>query len=175
MYNDTHTLGYSTPLGKEEVKEFLEQRLKPGMKILDMGPGQGTYYNLLGPNYNWSGVEIWHPAVEALQDKYNMIYEMDIRDFVYIRHYDLVIFGDVLEHMTIEDAQKCIANAKENADSILIAFPYDLKQGAIYGNEAERHIQYTTTPELFDKYYPGFTRIYYTEEHQYGYYYWSKK
>ena len=108
-------LGYSTPLGKEQVKQFLEKRLKPNMSILDMGPGQGTYYNLLGPNYVWSGVEIWHPAVEALKDKYDFLYEMDIRDFVYVRHYDLVIFGDVLEHMTVADAQKCIAAAKENA------------------------------------------------------------
>ena len=167
-------LGYSTPLGKVEVRDFLYTKLHNGMKILDMGPGKGTYYDLLGPTYYWSCVEIWHPAVEALQGKYRYIYEMDIRDFVYVDYYDLVIFGDVLEHMSIEDAQKCIAAAKENSDSILIAFPYDLEQGAIYGNEAERHIQYTTTPELFDKYYPGFTRIYYTEEHQYGYYYWSK-
>lgn len=165
-------LGYSTPLGKEQVKQFLEKRLKPNMSILDMGPGQGTYYNLLGPNYVWSGVEIWHPAIEALKDKYDFLYEMDIRDFVYVKHYDLVIFGDVLEHMTVADAQKCVAAAKENASMILIAFPYDLEQGAIYGNEAERHIQPHTTPEQFDEYYPDFRRIYYTQEFQYSYYYW---
>lgn len=167
-------LGYSTPLGKPEVKQFLEQKLRPGMKILDMGPGKGTYYNLLGPDYEWSCVEIWHPAVEELQGKYHYIYEMDIRNFVYVEHYDLVIFGDVLEHMPLKDAQKCVKEAKENANSILIAFPYDLEQGAIYGNEAERHIQYNSSIEEFEKNYPGFQRIYYTEEHQYGYHYWSK-
>lgn len=144
------------------------------MKILDMGPGKGTYYDLLGPTYYWSCVEIWHPAVEALRGKYRYIYEMDIRDFVYKEYYDLVIFGDVLEHIPLKDAQKCVKKAKQNADSILIAFPYDLEQGAIYGNEAERHIQYNSTIEQFEKNYPGFERVYYTEEHQYGYHYWSK-
>lgn len=167
-------LGYSNPLGKNEVKNFLQTKLHPGMKILDMGPGQGTYYNLLGSVYEWSGVEIWPAAVKELEGKYKYIYEMDIRNFVYTDYYDLVIFGDVLEHMTVEDAQKCIATAKENADSILIAFPYDTKQGAIYGNDAEIHIQYNSTPEEFDKNYPGFQRIYYLEQYQYAYYYWSK-
>ena len=30
---------------------------------------------------------------------------MDIRNFEYPTDYDLVIFGDVLEHMTVKEAQ----------------------------------------------------------------------
>ena len=46
-----------------------------------------------------------------------VIYEMDIRDFVYVERYNLVIFGDVLEHMPLKDAQKCVKKAKEKAQS----------------------------------------------------------
>ena len=108
-----------------------------------------------------------------LSNLYNTVYEGNITSFWYPCKYDLVIFGDVIEHLEVEDAQECIARAKKNAKAILIALPYDNPQGAIYGNEAEIHRQTGMTPEIFDERYPGFTLVLDYKVH--AYYYWEAK
>lgn len=168
--------GCSTYVGKQEVKQFLLERLPKGANILDVGAGCGTYKLLLGSNYKWSAVEVWHDTAVYLSNFYDKVYEQNIVDFIYLEQYDLVIFGDVIEHLEVEDAQLCIARAKENAKAILIALPYDNPQGAIYGNEAEIHRQTGITPEIFDERYPGFQLLfnYPYLGGIYAYYYWSK-
>ena len=163
--------GMSTPVGKKEIKFFLQTKLKTGAKILDVGAGGGTYYKLLGKNYDWSAIEIWHDTAIYLSTIYNTVYEGDVINFWYPCKYDLVIFGDVIEHLTVENAQECIERAKKNSKAILIAIPYDSPQGAIYGNEAEKHLQTGMTPEIFNKRYPGFKLILDYKSH--AYYYWE--
>ena len=170
--------GQSTPKGKQEITSFLKSKLPAGAKICDMGAGGGTYYKYLGSDYEWTAVEIWHDAVQYLKQNYNKVYEQNIVDFEYDQYYDLVIFGDVLEHLTIEDAQKCVTAAKQNSNSIMIAIPFNYPQGPIYGNEAERHIQDKLTLEDFNKLYPGFRPVYenYVGKRLHdGYYYWQKE
>ena len=70
--------------------------------------------------------------------------------------------------MTVGDAQAVVKRCEESADYVLIAVPYCYKQGALYGNDAEIHIQDDLTPELFDERYPGYTRIF--GDSLYGYY-----
>lgn len=169
---DTHKYGYSYPEGKPFVQQFLWRHLPSQAKILDVGPGGGTYYHLLGTDYDWSAVEIWHDTAEYIKQFYSKVYEMDIRNFKYYEDYDLIIFGDVLEHLTVIDAQKVLELAKQHTTAILVAVPYCLPQEPIYGNEAERHLQPDLTPEIFDQRYPGFTSIFRSK--YYGYYYWEK-
>ena len=168
-----HKYGYSTPQGKAEIRNFLIPTLHPGAKILDVGAGEGTYYHLLGKDYNWSAVEVWPDTAKYLAGFYNTVYEGNIVDFYYPYDYDLVIFGDVIEHLTVEDAQECIARAKEHSKAILVALPYDMEQGALYGNEAEIHRQTKMTPKIFDERYPGFKLI--LDYRVHAYYYWSKE
>lgn len=165
-------LGTSTWVGKQEIRKFLLPTLHPKDKILDVGPGGGTYYNLLGPEYEWTAVEIWHETAKYLCETYDHVYEGNILDFWYPEDYDLVIFGDVLEHLTAPDAQECVERAKLHSKAIMIAIPYNYPQDAIYGNEAERHLQTDMTPEIFDERYPGFELIF--EYKGYAYYYWKK-
>lgn len=82
--------------------------LAPDAKILDVGAGGGTYYKLLGPQYNWTAVEIWKESAEYIKQFYNTVYQIDIRDFQYQEDYDLIIFGDILEHLSVEDAKKVL-------------------------------------------------------------------
>lgn len=170
-------MGMSTPLGKTEIVNFIKPMLPVGATILDMGAGEGSYYDYFGTDYDWTAVEIWHDTAEFLKTKYNQVYEQNIVDFKYDKVYDLVIFGAVLEHLTVEDAQKCLIAAKENSNLILIEIPFGLKQGALYGNEHERHIQDTLTPEQFNEYYPGFTMIqrFDSGDLHGAYYYWKKE
>lgn len=164
--------GTSTPIGKPETKWFLLPKLQPGMKICDMGAGCGTYYDLLGADYEWTAVEIWHNSAKKLKEKYKYVYEMDICDFYYPEDYDLIIFGDVLEHLPADKAIKCVQDAKKHAHSIMIAIPYCYPQGPLYGNAAEEHLQVDLNEQVFDERYPDFERIYY--HNYYAYYYWEK-
>ena len=164
--------GCSTNEGKQQIKEYLLERIPKGAKILDVGAGGGTYYKLLGKDFDWSAVEIWHNTAFYLSKFYNKVYEGDIINFYYPEEYDLVIFGDVIEHLTVENAQECVKRAKENAKAILIALPYDNPQGVLYGNEAEIHRQTGMTPEIFDERYPGFDLV--LDYGKHAYYYWHK-
>lgn len=164
--------GYSTFVGKQEAKKFLKQYLYPNDKICDVGAGGGTYYFLLGRDYEWTAVEIFHENAEYLKNKYNKIYEEDIRTFDYPDFYDLIIFGDVIEHMSVEDAQKVLTEAKKHTKMIMVSVPYELEQDAIHNNEYERHLQPDLTPTIFKERYPEFKSIVILPQYGIGYYYW---
>jgi predicted TPR repeat methyltransferase len=85
---------------------------------LDVGPGEGTYHMLLGdliPEID--GVEIWYKNIVdfSLKNRYRDVWNDDIRGFEYIMNYDLIIFGDVLEHMSVVEAITVFLEAKKHA------------------------------------------------------------
>lgn len=168
--------GGSFPYGKEQIAAYLKQFLEDGDSILDVGAGGGTYYHYLGPNYKWSAVEIWHNSALYLQNFYETVYEIDIKDFDYPEDYDLIIFGDVLEHLSVEDAQRVLKKAKQHTKAILIAVPYNYEQDEMYGNKAEIHLQPDLTPTNFEERYPGYQKIMTVNYNEpiYGYYFWIK-
>lgn len=96
--------------------------------------------------------------------------QKDIREFQYTRRYNLIIFGDILEHLTVEDAQMVLCEAKKWGEHILIGVPYLYKQEPLYGNEAERHLQEDLTHEIFTLRYPEYEFIF-GKFGFYGYYY----
>lgn len=175
---DTTRLGYSYPWGKPEVADMIVPTLPARASILDVGAGNGVYREIFGHQFKWTAVEIWHETAEYLKALYDKVYEEDIRNFQFSKKYDLVILGDVLEHLTTKDAQKVIAKIMRNSNAILIAVPYELEQGSLYGNEAETHLQPDLTPEIFHIRYPEFKLIHCVTQRRvpiYGYYYWSKE
>lgn len=159
--------------GKPEVKFWLAQRLQKGSEVLDVGSCDGIWYDLLSDLYTMDSVEVWKPNIEQyrLGEKYRSVFNVKIQDFTF-DHYDLVLFGDVIEHMTVEDAQKVLAYAKEHSDMVIVAVPFLFKQDAIYGNPYERHIQDDLTNQLFLERYPDFQPI--VLYPNYGYYVWQK-
>ena len=160
--------GISYPEGKGIVVNALKKLLKPNDKILDVGAGSGTYWNYMGKDYNWTAVEIWADAAENLKKYYDKVYNVDIRNFTYFENYKLIIFGDVLEHLTVDDAQAVLFNASHHADYLMVAVPFKYPQGPLYGNEAERHLQPDLTNDIFNQRYPGFMALYLSP--MYGYY-----
>lgn len=168
-------VGGSYTYNKIEICNFLKERLyEEGILdpiILDVGAGGGTYKYYFGPNYNMEAVEIWPESIEKLKEfKYSEIYETDIREFEYPKVYDLIIFGDIIEHLPIEDAQKVLKKAERYGKHVMVGVPFKLEQDAIYGNEAERHIQSDLTYDLFRERYPGYKLIIGRTD-LYGYFY----
>lgn len=142
-------MGNSSYQGKEWTIAFTQfaNESKPIKSILDIGPGQGTYYHLLNqviPNSVWHGVEVFKPYIEKfnLKQTYNKIYNCDARGFSPEREYDLIIAGDVLEHMEKEEAQDLVNNLLKSCRWFLISIPIvKLEQDAINGNEHEIHVK----------------------------------
>lgn len=164
----------SCMLGKPEVKAWILDNIEEGSRCLDVGACDGIWANLLGSFLSMDAVEVYEPNVirHNLALKYKCIMVEDIRKLAYSTMYELIIFGDVIEHMTVEDAKNVLAYAKDHAKYIIVAVPFKYKQGAIYGNEYERHIQDDLTHELFMERYPGFERLFLFQG--YGYYLWHE-
>ena len=121
-------------------------RLRP-TTLLDVGPGMGTYSNLLRdvtPGARWSCVEIFPPYVRMfdLHGKYDAVHIADIRSFAWPARYDVVILGDVLEHMALPDALEVWSSAREHARYVALSLPIvEYPQTAQRGNTHEAHLQ----------------------------------
>ena len=154
--------------GKEEAVRWIKENFKKGDECLDVGACNGKWHNLLGDYFVMDAVEIWPPNIHKyeLMKKYRMVFGSDIKFYKYV-HYDLIIFGDVLEHMTVEDAQAVVDYARDRCDNMLIAVPFLYEQGAKNGNPYEIHLQADLTPELFNERFPGFKPIYMSEDYAY--------
>ena len=174
---------FSNKSGKKEVKEFLVKNMSPDTRVLDVGPGSGIYSELLRENFqNMDACEIHAPYIKRykLSEKYNNVHNMSVVDFKDFDNYDLVILGDILEHLTVDDA-KAVLTRCSNVKQVLIAVPYESPQGAFWGVEAEIHQQDDLTPEIFLERYPDFEPFFFSkrkrkkERHttdvSYGYYF----
>lgn len=141
----------SYDIGKDVVCAWVRDNFPKDSKILDVGACNGLWKRLLR-EYTMDAVEIFQPNIVWLGD-YREVYNVDIYDFTY-DWYDLIIFGDVIEHMSVERAQKVLEYASKRCKDLIVAVPFLYKQGAIYGNKWEIHIQDDLTAELVAERYP---------------------
>lgn len=188
---------YSSTAGKSIILEWFSQNQSVINTILDVGPGGGTYFDLFNSVSNnkirLECVEIWEPYIYRfkLYRRYQAVYKEDIRKFVPNKPYDLVIFGDVLEHMLEEDAIKTIQKARKYARFYIISLPLDAETGAgpgtgdkDWGNPYEVHKGLWTDKkftslsfggEFFIKYKEKGMGIYIGESKIFNAHYFSKK
>jgi predicted nicotinamide N-methyase len=137
------------------IKEFYKGK---DVNILDVGAGSGLYGLMLKDiAKRIDAVEIYNPYIKAfkLDNIYDNVYNIDICDFIPSIEYDLIIFGDVLEHIEAKKAVKLLERFK-NIPQIIIAVPYLYKQGAVRGNKYEIHKQEDLTKEIFLNRYLGY-------------------
>lgn len=154
---------------KEEIKEYIQNKFNTDISILDVGAGSGTYQELLSDYKNIDAVEVFEPNIEKykLREKYRNVINADIRGLMY-QDYDLIIFGDVLEHLEVSEAKETLAYAYNHSKEVIVAVPYLYKQGIEYDNVYEIHKQDDLTNELFLERYPFMKLL--MKNDRYGYY-----
>lgn len=140
------------------------------IKILDVGAGNGLYGTMLKDIADRiDAVEAYLPYIEnfKLEKIYDNVYNVDILDFNLPIKYDLIIFGDILEHIEVDKAIALLDRLKE-IDQIIIAAPYQYEQGALYGNPYEIHKQSDLTKDIFLQRYPDYSYMF--GDNKYGYF-----
>jgi 2-polyprenyl-3-methyl-5-hydroxy-6-metoxy-1,4-benzoquinol methylase len=161
----------SYPYFKDDVKVHLVSILSTTDRILDVGAGSGGYAHLLRPELtNIDAVEIWEPYVERfnLTPLYKQIFIENIVTFKRLADYNYIIFGDVLEHLAVEDAHHLLTTITMLEIKCLVAVPYQYEQGAYDDNVYETHLQPDLTHDIFLNRYP-YMQLF-AKNHIYGYY-----
>jgi glycosyltransferase involved in cell wall biosynthesis len=126
---------------KIEIQSFIKERKH--QRILDIGCGCGTYAKLF-PESEMTGIEIWEPYISeyGLNDLYKTLYNVDARTWhPKGERWDVAIAGDVLEHMTEQEARDLLEKLKSCADWVVISIPFNMEQGEWGGNPYERHVK----------------------------------
>lgn len=146
-------MSYSLRGGKEQTAEWFQENEANIQTVVDIGPGSGTYINLIKKEYNcclnshWTGIEIWKPYIEqfGLESVYNRIINQDVRtvDWKQLGPISVVIAGDVLEHMTKEAAIALVDQVLAVADTMIVSIPIrHMPQGEhAYENPYEEHVK----------------------------------
>ena len=159
----------SLNVGKRESVDWVMKNFERGATYLDVGICDGKWHYYLGDYLKMDGIEIYEPNIVKydLKSKYENVILGDIKDFEY-EYYDLIIFGDVLEHLSVKDAQKVLEYALPRCKDFLVAVPYCWINRSHYGNPWEVHIQDDLTPENVLERYPMLKPLFIYE--RYGYY-----
>lgn len=143
------------PHSHDECRPWVIERVRglAPQTILDIGVGYGTYARELRPflpDCKFVGVEIFEPYVGRyeLEDWYDELIIGDAREIEFPES-DIVIAGDVLEHMRLDQAAAVWEKARKAArQAVFVSVPIvEYPQGAFEGNEHEAHL-HTWTHDL---------------------------
>jgi 2-polyprenyl-3-methyl-5-hydroxy-6-metoxy-1,4-benzoquinol methylase len=139
-------MGISSAQGKIETFNWVNANKDSIMNVLDIGAGSGTYHTLLSPikKFNWTGIEAWKSYIDefSLESKYDKIHNIDVRSFLWKDFYDLVIAGDILEHITKDEAILLVENILAHTNTLIISIPIvHMPQDEINNNPYEKHIK----------------------------------
>ncbi len=140
---------YSSGKGKLETLQWFINNQHQITRVLDIGVGSGTYHNLISPylpNLDWTGVEVWEPYIHQfeLRKKYKEIINQDIRKINWLFHkpFSVALAGDVLEHITKDEAIKVVEDILNIAKGLIISIPIiHFPQGEYAGNPHEIHVK----------------------------------
>lgn len=113
--------------------------------ILDVGTGSGILHDIVKENFGNAikidGIEAWEPYIQEfnLIERYDNLYNVDAREWNNW-DYDLVMFGDVLEHMSEAESVDLWNRVSKQARAAIITIPIiHYPQGASFGNPFEIH------------------------------------
>lgn len=152
-------MAHSSNSGKEYIRQYLTNIPSniAGKPVLDIGCGAGKLHALYSGilDGHWTGIEVFTPFIEKwkLTERYNSIVNMNVLDWIIEnshQRYGVVFCGDVLEHMTKEDAKVVLDYARSVSDCVIVSIPIGYyPQDEFEGNIYEIHITDNWTNEDF--------------------------
>lgn len=151
---------YSSDEGKRWIREGVWHMLESATpridlrgepllpRVLDVGAGSGTYAKLIAGEtvgmVHMIGIEVHAPYVErfGLNAAYDELIIGDVRE-VAMPQAEVVILGDVLEHMPFDDALEVWTTARYQASlAVFLSLPIvEWPQGESEGNPHEAHVE----------------------------------
>lgn len=145
-------MSFSLKSGKAETLAWFQANESSINTVVDIGAGSGTYIKLVKEDANcctnakWIGIEIWKKYIEEfdLENRYDQIVNTDVRTVNWLDlGPDVVIAGDVLEHMTKQDAVALVDRILSVAKTLIISIPirYMPQDEHAYENPHEAHIK----------------------------------
>jgi len=157
----------SAPLygGSSSLCDYiLERQLKQiqPRSIVDFGAGGGKNGRIakevLAENVRLIAVEGFEKTAQMLSSEslYDEVHHTLIQSWVFedSSHYDLAIFGDVLEHLRPTEIHRVLRACLGRFKHIVVICPlYEIFQEDVYGNPLEVHQTYITS-SFFDRYKP---------------------
>lgn len=143
---------FSYKEGKDFIKRWLNNSQHSFGRVLDIGVGSGTYHRFFVKkfkilnNSHWTGIEVWEPYINKfkLSSKYHTIINEDIRkvDYSLLEDFDVTFAGDVLEHITKEDAIIVVDKILKKSKYLIISIPIiHFPQDETHGNPFEAHVK----------------------------------
>jgi len=160
---------YSDSRFDEKTSSILS-KLQP-QSVLDIGPGAGKYGRLVraaSPKARIEAVEIDRSYIKEfkLNDVYDRVHINSIQKFVeshYDTTYDLVIFGDVIEHLKKSEGQDVLNFFVYRCKHIIVQWPHGYVQNTWEGHVHENHISVWGKSDFsnfkFKWYQKGFMRL----------------
>ena len=146
-------MGYASNEGKAfAIGELMKLHKDPEF-FLDIGAGAGSWLEAVRPWFlqsKWMAIEAWKPYVErfCLPDRYAAVFTGDARNLSFPQ-VDVVIMGDVLEHMTKEDAVTVWKKARDSSWQLtILSIPVvHYPQGHVHDNPYQEHVKDDWTHE----------------------------
>jgi len=130
----------------DDAVESLVQLLQP-RTVLDIGAGAGKYATLIRRAYPAAvitAIEMDREYIERfkLAEKYDAVRAIDAEQLLteVDTDYDLVIFGDVIEHLRKSTGLDLLNFFIYRCKKMLVLFPLRDRQGAVGGKRQEAHI-----------------------------------
>lgn len=164
------------------VVKFVFDNIPQSCEIVDVGPGAGKYFDLLGNQYRMVAIEPFsdYNEIFKLAKKYKIVIQKKAIDVEWSQFSGRwAILGDVLEHMTVSEAQKLLHNMREHVEGILVVVPFEYEQGPnhpdvlAWHNPHEVHLQPDLTRELMKERYPELGLV--TASQTMGFYVWKRE
>jgi predicted TPR repeat methyltransferase len=145
-------MGYSLRGGKPETAEWFRQNQQNITRVIDIGAGSGTYVKLIKQEFDlchnteWTAVEAWKDYISKfdLENMYDHVINQDVRtlDWNSLGHFSVAIAGDVLEHMTKDEAVALVNKILDHADTLIVSIPIVyMPQDELEGNPYEVHVK----------------------------------
>ncbi|HET7060333.1 MAG TPA: class I SAM-dependent methyltransferase [Candidatus Saccharimonadales bacterium] len=137
---------YSDPRFDKTISSMI-RKIKP-KTVLDVGPGHGKYARLIkeiNPNIRIEGVEIDRKYVKEfkLNELYDKVHINSIQKFTENQtdnNYDLVICGDVIEHLKKSEGVDILNFYVYRTKHIIVQWPHAYIQNSWEGHVHESHI-----------------------------------